>query len=355
VKSMFGRKGKEKKGNYAYAVARVKAKKAQLMGEDTYSKMMLMSLPEISRFIGESGYQKEIAALAGRYEGVDLIEHATYSNMANYFRGILEATTGELHDMLASYLEKWDIWNFKVVLRGRSFGMNAEDIKEDLVPAGKLDQQALEKLLSLESEEDIIAAYGKAAGVVFPADLISAYKESGNPSELEDFLEKDHYDTLLRSIDPSSRPTRLFQDYIRKEIDIKNVETILKLKAEGIHGEEVMKYIIPGGKQIDKKLATQLANAETLSAAANDLAPLDFYDDIKEALDETNSLRGIVAGMKKYHIRQAKTFSHLYPLSVIPIVDFMIHKENEVNNIRIIARGLNSGLDLDVIKELLVI
>ena len=59
--------------------------------------------------------------------------------------------------------------------------------------------------------------------------------------------------------------------------------------------------------------------------------------------------------MKKYHIRQAKTFSHLYPLSVIPIVDFMIHKENEVNNIRIIARGLNSGLDLDVIKELLVI
>jgi V/A-type H+-transporting ATPase subunit C len=352
---MFGRKGKGGKGNYPYAVARVKAKKAQLMGEDTYSKMLMMSLPEISRFIGESGYQKEIAALAGRYDGVDLIEHATYSNMANYFRGVLDVTTGELHEMLAAYLEKWDIWNFKVILRGKSFGMDADSIKEDLVPAGKLDQQALERLLSMESEEEIIAAYGRVANVIFPTELISAYEESRNLSELEDFLEKDHYDSLLRSIDPSSRPTRLYQDYIRKEIDITNVETILKLKAEGIRGEEVMKYIIPGGKQIDKKLATQLANAESLSAAVNDLAPLDFYDDIKNALDETNSLRSIVAGMKKYHIRQAKAFSHLYPLSVIPIIDFMIHKENEVNNIRIIARGLNSGLDADVIKELLVI
>ena len=286
---------------------------------------------------------------------MDLIEHATYSNMANYFRGVLDVTTGELHEMLAAYLEKWDIWNFKVILRGKSFGRDADSIKEDLVPAGKLDQQALERLLSMESEEEIIAAYGRVANVIFPTELISAYEESRNLSELEDFLEKDHYDSLLRSIDPSSRPTRLYQDYIRKEIDITNVETILKLKAEGIRGEEVMKYIIPGGKQIDKKLATQLANAESLSAAVNDLAPLDFYDDIKNALDETNSLRSIVAGMKKYHIRQAKTFSHLYPLSVIPIIDFMIHKENEVNNIRIIARGLNSGLDADVIKELLVI
>lgn len=42
---MFGRKGKGGKGNYPYAVARVKAKKAQLMGEDTYSKMLMMSLP----------------------------------------------------------------------------------------------------------------------------------------------------------------------------------------------------------------------------------------------------------------------------------------------------------------------
>ena len=51
----------------------------------------------------------------------------------------------------------------------------------------------------------------------------------------------------------------------------------------------------------------------------------------------------------------SKNFSHLYPLSVIPVIDFMIHKENEVNNIRIVARGIESGLDKEIIKGLLVV
>ena len=351
---MFGRKGK--KGNYAYAVARVKAKKANLMGNDAYQKMLLMSLPEISRFISESGYAKEITELTGKFDGINLIEHATYMNMARLLKGILDSTTGELHDTLAADLERWDIWNLKVILRGKSFGIDADSIREDLVPAGNLDSVSLDKLISLESEEDVLNQYGKMNNTVIPQSVIEAYKEQGNLAPIEDFLDKHHYERLLTSIDPSSRPTRLYQDFIRKEIDITNIETILKLKMEGVHGEVVMKYFISGGKDIDKKLATQLANAETVSAAVNDLAQLDFYDDIKEALDaEANSLRDIVAGMKKYKMKMTKSFSHLYPLSIIPIIDYMIHKENEVNNIRIIARGIESGLDKDTINGLLVI
>ncbi len=351
---MFGRKGK--KGNYAYAVARVKAKKSNLMGNDAYQKMLLMSLPEISRFISESGYAKEITELTGKFDGINLIEHATYMNMARLLKGILDSTTGELHDTLAADLERWDIWNLKVILRGKSFGIDTDSIREDLVPAGNLGSVSLDKLISLESEEDVLNQYGKMNNTVIPQSVIEAYKEQGNLAPIEDFLDKHHYERLLTSIDPSSRPTRLYQDFIRKEIDITNIETILKLKMEGVHGEVVMKYFISGGKDIDKKLATQLANAETVSAAVNDLAQLDFYDDIKEALDaEANSLRDIVAGMKKYKMKMTKSFSHLYPLSIIPIIDYMIHKENEVNNIRIIARGIESGLDKDTINGLLVI
>ena len=350
---MFGRSGK--KGNYAYTVARVKAKKSTLMKEDAYSKMLIMSLPEISRFISESGYQKEITELTGKYVGVDLIEHATYTNMARLFRGILESSEGELKDMIAADLERWDIWNLKVILRGRSYGLSSDEIKEDLVPAGSLDVAHLDKLMSFETDDEVISAYAKMEEIVFPQEVLAEYRETRNLAVIEDFLDKVHFENLLVSVVPNSRPKRLFQDFIRNEIDITNLETILKLKKEGISGDDVMNYYIPGGKQIDKKLATQLANAESISAMANDLAQLDFYEDIKEALDDTNSLRDIVAALTKYHSDQARTFSHLYPLSVIPIVDFMIHKENEVNNIRIIARGIESGLDKEIIKGLLVV
>ena len=352
---MFGRKG-SKPGNYAFASAKVKAKKASLMGDDAYAKLMMMSLPEISRFIAESGYQKEMDELAGRIGGIDLIEHATYRNLARTFGSILHVLQGELRTMVTAYLMKWDLWNMKVILRGKTYGVVNEDIKEDLVPAGKLDEEMLEKLLSLETDKEIIAEFSKMMHLEIPPEVINAYKADGHLSSIEDYLDKLYYKKVLMSIDPSSRPTRLFQDFIRREIDTVNLETILILKSEGIRGDDVMDYIIPGGRQIDKKLATQLANADSVSAMANDLAQLDFYEDIKDALDaETRSLRDLVAGMKKYHIRQAKKFSHLYPLSVIPVLDFMINKKVEVDNIRIIARGIESGIDREIIKGLLVI
>lgn len=352
---MFGRIGK-KKGNYPYVVARVKAMKSHLMGDDSYQKMMLMSLPEISRFISESGYSKEITDLASKFDGINLIEHATYKNMASCFRNIYESSNGELKDILAADLDRWNIWNIKIILRSKSYGLKGDDVIEDLVPAGSLGLPALEKLMAIESIEDCFTAYGKMTGMPIPQEVFNDYKEKGNLSPIEDFLVKYHYENLLRTIDANSRPMRLYQDFIRLEIDLINLETILKLKLEGISGENVMKYVISGGKSIDKKLATQLANAESISATVNDLAQLDFYEDIKDALDANHkSLREIVAGLRKYKVKQSRTFSHLYPLSVIPIIDFMIHKENEVNNIRIIARGIESGLDKDTINELLVV
>jgi V/A-type H+-transporting ATPase subunit C len=191
--------------------------------------------------------------------------------------------------------------------------------------------------------------------LAIPQTVLATYGEEKNLAVIEDYLDKAYYERLLLNVDPSSRPKRLFQDFIRNEIDITNLETILKLKKEGITGDVILGYYIPGGAQIDKKLATQLANADSVSAMANDLAQLDFYEDIKDALDDSKSLKDIVAALTKYHRKQAKTFTHLYPLSVIPVIDFMIHKETEVNNIRIIARGIESGLDKEIIKGLLVV
>jgi V/A-type H+-transporting ATPase subunit C len=86
----------------------------------------------------------------------------------------------------------------------------------------------------------------------------------------------------------------------------------------------------------------------------SEVAQLEFGEAIKEVL-EANNIRDAVLGLRKFERQKAKKFSKLYPLSVIPVVDYMINKEYEVRNIRVIARGTESGLDRDTIKGLLVI
>ncbi|MBR4504439.1 MAG: ATP synthase A1 subunit C [Candidatus Methanomethylophilaceae archaeon] len=346
-----------RKGNYEYTVTRVKAKKSKLLREEDYDKMIQMSLPEISRYISEAGYQKEIADLAGKYSDIALVEHATYQNMANVFKSILGASQGELATMVGSYLEKWDIWNLKVILRGKSYGLDAEGMREDFVPAGKVDAADLEKLLSLDSIDDVLNEYSKVGKVKFPPEVISEYKETQNLGVIEDFLDKYHYQRLLDSINPYTRPTKIFLDYIRKDIDVVNLRTIMKLKSEGITGDQAMKYFIPGGMQIDSKFAQVLANAETVSAAAGDMSRLEVFEDyIKPVLDtDSTTNKAVVSAIKKYQGDQANKMAHMYPLSVLPVIDFMVHKETEVRNIRIVARGVDGGLSRETIKGLLVI
>ncbi len=352
---MFRRSGK-RKGNYAYTVARVKAKKALLLKEEDYSKMLMMSVPEMSRYISETGYNKEMTDLAGKFEGLDLLEHATYRSMAGVFTDILRASKGELEEMVSAYLAKWDYWNVKVILRGKSYGLDADGIREDLVPAGRLGQADLDRLIALESEDEILAGFSAVMHESIPPEVLAEYKSGGNLGVIEDHLDKAYYGHLLESIDSGTRPGMLLTNYVQQEIDIRNLETILKLKAEGLIGEPVMEYFIPGGKQIDRRLALQLANAESVSAALADMSQLGFYENIRDSLEsEDDSLMGVSNGMLMYEMEQAKKFSHLYPLSVIPVVDFMLNKENEVRNIRLVARGIDSGLDKELIRQLLVI
>lgn len=349
---MFNRSGA---GNYSYTSARVKAKKSKLLKEEDYNKMLMMSVPEISHYISDAGYSKEMADLGNRYEGLSLVEYATYANMAKAFRSILNSSTGALSRMVNAYLTKWDFENLKTIMRGKKYGLPIEEIREDLVPAGNLSMDDLDKMLSLTMIEDILAAFSKKIHIVVPDDVISSYKTNGILGSIEDVLVKEYYKNLLASISSSDRPTQIFRTYIKTCIDLKNVETVLKFKADGITGDVVVEYWIPGGTEVDEKVMSQLAAAQDIQAAVNEMQQLRMYSEIKDSLSQDSTILDVVGVINKYRVELANKVGHMYPLSVIPVVDYMIHKENEVRNIRMIAHGTDSGLDRDTMKKLLVI
>ena len=351
---MFRRSGM--KSNYAYMSAKVKAKKSNLLTEEDYNKMLMMSVPEICHYIGESGYQQDMTELGAYFKGLDLLEYATYLNMARIFNDLVKASQGELRDMVTAYLKKWDYWNLKVILRGKSYGLSTKEIQQNLIPAGGLSADSLDRIGSIESEEALISAFAASNHIEIPADVLSLYRADKNLAALEDYLDGRYYTDLLASINKDSTPTRLFNNYVRYEVDMINMETILKLKLEDIPADAIMGYFVPGGKDIDEKTAANLAALENVDAVVNELATIEGYEEIKEIfVPGTNTIAKISMALKKFHRQQALKFSHLYPLSVLPVVDYLINKEIEVSNIRTIARGTQSGLDRETIKELLVI
>ena len=154
--------GRSSIGNYAYATARVKTRKAFLYKRETYLKLMQMDLPEISRFIEESKYKQEIDELATKYSGIDLLEYALNLNLAREMSEVLGFCQGDMKVLIGAYLKRWDVWNIKSILRGKNYGASEEEIKETLVPgrrtayvdAGRADPQGQHTGCSRRADRD---------------------------------------------------------------------------------------------------------------------------------------------------------------------------------------------------------
>lgn len=341
-------------GNYPYVTARVKAKKAYLYPSDTYAKLLQMEIPQIARFLGEGVYKEEIVALGARVRGVDLIERATADNLAKVFTQIIEMSEGGLREMVALYLGRWDVSNIKTILRGKLYGATAAEILEDLVAAGSLDASFLQALVGKETVEEVFAAL---EGTIYA----EARRQMGEPFDpakhlagYEDALSHVYYRRLLASIRPSTDASRLFLEFMRREIDILNLKTLLRVwKAKATFDRPIF---LDGGIELKPEALRGMVTLDA-NALLGRLTRTSLYEDAGAALREMEA-KGVASVeriLEKVHLKSASRYSHIHPLSVLPVLDFLASKTREVENLRIVARGKEHGLPTDAIRELLVI
>jgi len=350
-------------GNYPYACARVKARKTQLLPAETYPRMLNMDLAEISRFIGEGQYKREVDELASRYSGVDLVEHATYLNLVRTYKSVLGFTKGELNTILRHFLNRWDVYNFATVLRGRNAGVPWEEVKEEVVPAGAFDIdffKALSGAADLEEMERILKKAALSYG--FEPTVLKFLKDGQwtlpSPAELENELEKEYYLGLLGAIPETTPANKRFLEYLKAEIDTVNLKTLFKLKFEDVALGEVQKLIVPAGEQLGPPVLHALAEAKTFEDFLTELSGTRAWGSVREAAGHARgrgSLNEVLLALDRHLHRRAHEFSRIYPLSVLPVIDYLLKKKVEVDNIRTIARGKQGGLPEEEIRSLLLL
>lgn len=345
-------------GNYAYATTRVKARKAFLYPKETYTKLLQMDLAEISRFIEESRYKQEIDELATKYSGIDLLEYALNLNMAREMNEVLSFCEADMKDILGAYLMRWDVWNIKSILRGKNYGAPEEEIKETLVPAGELHMPALVELIHKASIADVVEGL---SGTKFHKPLsagLDDFSKTHTLTRLENGLDKAYYANLLSLKAPGAVAEELFMNFVRREIDLTNLRTLFRLKRQGLDHEKIADYLIPGGSKIKADDLRKLSQAPTYDEFINGLKEYPYWEELSgatEASRASGSLNPVEIALTRMLISYAEKISHMYPLSICPIIGYAIRKNVEVSNIRIVARGKELHLGDEAIKDQLVI
>jgi V/A-type H+-transporting ATPase subunit C len=184
------------------------------------------------------------------------------------------------------------------------------------------------------------------------------YNKTHLLSAFESVLDKAYYANLLTLDIPNTKADELFINFIRHEVDFINLRTLFRLKRENVEHDKIMAYMIPGGSRFTIEGLRKLAQAPNYNEFVNMLKEYPNWDQLSAAVQksqETGSLNSVEIALRKELIAYGDKISHLYPLSITPILGYIIRKNTEVNNLRIIARGKESHLSDEVIKNQLVI
>jgi len=342
--------------NYEYVTARVRSRRSSLFGPDDYRKLVRMGTGGIARFMEESEYEAEMNRLGTRHSGVDLVEYALNENLAAHFDDLLRWADGTLYDYIARYLRKFDAWNVKTVLRGRYSGAEAGSVEDDLIHAGEFSADLLERLVDTNTIEEVVTAL---EGTIFGEPLEAAfedYEDTGLLVPLENAVDRTFYETLIRNLpDEPDRGTRLYIEFLTAEIDFRNLRNGLRPARSGTDMDP-SEYYIEGGELFDAAELRQLVTNE--DQLVEHIRTSTYGDDLDEALDtlaDADSLIEFEHALDAALLEYADTLSNRYPLSVCPVLSFVLAKEREVDNIRAIARAREAGLDPEEIEAELVI
>ena len=176
---------------------------------------------------------------------------------------------------------------------------------------------------------------------------------------LEDAMDRTYYARLLESMSGRGTGTSLFRDFIKREIDIKNILTLLRVRMDS-DSESQWKpedIFIPGGHELTLEALVPLysiTNPKQLFAA---LDKYSFHEAIEPYIAEAVETRGlakVIKAIEEHHRKGTGQFAKRYPLSILPIIHYLMLKRNEVTTLRLIARGKSMGLKPDTIRELIM-
>ena len=341
------------RSNWAYASARSKARKANLI-DATRMRQLLQQEPDaIAASIAEFGYRLEMDMYGSRLSGADLIEAALNHNMDRDLSQVLGYCQGDLRDIVSIYVDRFSYQKVKTVLRAIHSGVDYETVAQQVLPEeNEENNKWLEIVKQSESLSDVVAAlsgtrYGRAlAGLDAGASLM----------QMEDALDAHYYKTSLEMLPQNNS---LLSRYLKVEIDHRNIINIFRALRQGMSVDQRRSLMLKGGKLSTSNLR-QAEQADDESALLEVLRRANSFDEsgFDEAIEEVkerDTLDPIVNVIEHQRMALMRKMSLLNPVSAFPVIYYIESKVTEVRNLRLLARGKSAGLENDVLDAHLLI
>ena len=340
------------RANTAYVAARAKSRKSSLADKARLRQLVRQSPDQLTVAVGDMGYRNEIDMYAGKLSGGDLVEAALTHNLESELLDILRMCNKKIKPLVSVYTMRFEYQNAKVVLRSVLNEVEIEKVKNSILPA--INEVNTPWIAMIEDSDNLRSAALSMRRKSFGPSL-QKLPETASLYDYEDALDRHYFSESLTALSGKDPATRYARKLLALEIDHKNILNILEAGSVHIGSEALAEALIPGGHLVPKRsFGTIVAGGKDSLfdvLRSNNQFDMNEFEAKMKQCNEKMSLDPMITWFKQREHDFLAKMSFLHPISALPIIHYIAMKVEEVNDLRIIVRGLLAGLPIDVIDD----
>lgn len=349
------------KRDYGYMNARLRGMRSRLLHRDLLDRLTeAQDLHQLVQELMQTEYAADLEEAFIHGRGANEVGEALRLNLVRTYRKVFGFMNEEAADICSTVLGRWDVFNLKTILRGKHVHLSNAEIADGLLPVGAL---ALADLEGLVRQPDIRAVVDTALTWKLAEGLplregFAQYGRTGDLAAFELALDRYYSAWAASRLRVGHQNHALARRILSIQIDIQNLLMVLRAARANLDHAEAERYFLAGGADVALDLYVRLAAMSDVDEILDGLRGTRFGAILEEAAErylETQSISVFERALEDYLTRKAIALGGTDPLGVgIPLA-YLWSKNNEVTNVRIIARGIAMGMPTDRMRRELIL
>jgi vacuolar-type H+-ATPase subunit C/Vma6 len=350
--------------NFGYANARMRARRSRLYSRDDFAAMRnLQSLDELFHLMRRGLYGPDLDEALAIYDETEAVGVAVQRFFSGETRKIAGFFDDQFQPLIRVVVRRLTLDTIKVALRGQVLGAAGEQVLHLVMPTVDLGLAELHELVQAEGPKamlDLLATWH----LPYAASLLVAWAEGGGTAageailpHLEFALDAWHYADASPIAEDFKKVGKALVSTLRREIDVLNILTGMRLAGEVESDDALALWMIPGGR----------LNRGTLAGHLYGHGPDVWRDVFRDtpygpsitkgflAYDKTGRLSSVGHEMERFLLTQAMNEYIRDPLGIGVAIGYLAMLRSEVINLRVIANGLALGAGRRLMEEALLL
>jgi len=338
---------------YAFISASLKGEESKTVTSEHIDKMMATSnLQDALSIIRETNVGSYLEGLPVRT--FDDLDQCLWSYLAQRVQYVesFKFLPNDVRKLSKAYIVKYDVANIKAALQSIVLGKKAS-----MIPVGIIHSNGLlDELSKAENVDDLSRLLTKCKlGDYVPA--LEQYKgDKSLKSKLlvEAKLDGEYYKNMLNTARKIRNGSVLSQAF-GLIIDLTNLQIAMRAIIEGIE-TDATEYIIAGGYKITDKAIKELLALKIADIATKleDAQYQDIANEVSANYDKTKNISAVDEIIDKHKFRMLKEMLSPRVLSPLVMAWYLILKEAEIRNLRLVLKAIVDGVPVQEVKNYLV-